>query len=86
MYVENTCDMHQHLAKLEEETEGVRHYRFASETLSGRQQHGMSPFVPTYWSSRTMQHMPPGQRSYLRPPSGSGQYPMYYPPASQGNV
>jgi hypothetical protein len=86
-YVDSARQMHQHLVKLEEETEGVRHYRFASETLGGRhQQHGMSPFPPTYLSGRTMQHMSPSQGGYLGHPSGAGQYPMYYQPASQGNA
>jgi hypothetical protein len=97
-YVDQARQTHQHLAKLEEETEGVRHYRFASETLGGR--HGMSPFPPTYLSGRNMQHMSPvqgsylgqpsrmspSQGSYLGQPSGAGQYSMYYPPASQGNA
>ena len=85
-YVDNAREKHQELAQLEQETAPVRHYRWASETLGGRHQHGMNTFPPTYLSGRGMQHMSPGQGSYLGSPSGPGQYPMYYPTAAQGNA
>jgi hypothetical protein len=78
-YVDNARDMHRHLAKLEEETEGVRHYRFASETLGGRHQRGMSPFAPTYLSGRTMQHVSPGLGKSLDMRSPTRNFIILYP-------
>ena len=65
-YAEKAREVHEHVSKLEEATEGVRHFRFASETYGHLQQ---TPRVPNFMAGRPMQ--------YMQSP-GQGQYPMYY--------
>jgi hypothetical protein len=81
-YIDKARDVHQRVVRLEEETEGVRHYRFANETLADR--HGRNSFPPTYLSGR---HMPsPSQGNYLMQSPGQNQYPLYYPLPVHGNT
>ena len=71
-YDDTARDVHQRVARLEEETEGVRHYRFANETLGDR--HGRNSFLPTYLSGRHMSY--PSQGKFLM--QSPGQKPVSY--------
>lgn len=73
---ERARDVHQHVSKLEEATEGVRHFRFANETYGQLQR---TPLPSTYLPTRSMQYVQsPGQGQYPPPP-------IYYPMAMPGN-
>jgi len=73
---ERARDVHQHVSKLEDATEGVRHFRFANETYGQLQR---TPLPSTYLPTRSMQYVQsPGQGQYPPPP-------MYYSMAMPGN-
>jgi hypothetical protein len=74
--VERARDVHQHVSKLEEATEGVRHFRFANETYGQLQR---TPLPAPYLPTRPMQYgQSPGQGQYPPPP-------MYYQMGMPGN-
>jgi hypothetical protein len=73
VYAEKAREVHEHVSRLEDATEGVRRYQFMSRFMSELQHtpaHG-----PIYMSGR-----------YMQAPSGQGQYPMYYQMPMQGNT